>query len=424
VEMNGTVRDTESRSMTSFFVIWTGQAFSLVGSQLVQFALVWWLTKTTGSATVLAFATMMALLPQIVLGPMAGALVDRWNRRKVLVVADGGIALVTLLLAALYALGLVQVWHIYALMLIRAAGSAFHWPAMQASTTLLVPEKHLSRIAGLNQTIAGIANIGAPPLGALLLELLPMQGILAIDVVTAIIAIGPLLFISIPQPERAEDSTSGGAVASVVGDVRGGLRFVWGWRGMTLIIVVAMLLNLVGAPALSLLPIMVTEHFGGGAVEYAWLESGWGVGMVLGGLTLGVWGGFRRRMATAMLALALQGVAIFGTGLVRGNGFPLALGAIFFTGFMNPIINGSLVATIQGAVPPAMQGRVLTLLRSGALAMTPLGLAVAGPLADALSVQVWFLIAGVVTVAMGVGAFFVPAIMHIEDRTSGPQEAL
>jgi DHA3 family macrolide efflux protein-like MFS transporter len=424
VEMNGTVRDTESRSMTSFFVIWTGQAFSLVGSQLVQFALVWWLTKTTGSATVLAFATMMALLPQIVLGPMAGALVDRWNRRKVLVVADGGIALVTLLLAALYALGLVQVWHIYALMLIRAAGSAFHWPAMQASTTLLVPEKHLSRIAGLNQTIAGIANIGAPPLGALLLELLPMQGILAIDVVTAIIAIGPLVFISIPQPERAEDSASGGAVASVVGDVRGGLRFVWGWRGMTLIIVVAMLLNLVGAPALSLLPIMVTEHFGGGAVEYAWLESGWGVGMVLGGLTLGVWGGFRRRMATAMLALALQGVAIFGTGLVRGNGFPLALGAIFFTGFMNPIINGSLVATIQGAVPPAMQGRVLTLLRSGALAMTPLGLAVAGPLADALSVQVWFLIAGVVTVAMGVGAFFVPAIMHIEDRTSGPQEAL
>jgi DHA3 family macrolide efflux protein-like MFS transporter len=157
--MNDTNRETESRSMTSFFVIWTGQAFSLVGSQLVQFALVWWLTKTTGSATVLAFATMMALLPQIVLGPFAGALVDRWDRRRVLMVADGGIALATLLLAALYALGLVQVWHIYALMLVRAAGSAFHWPAMQASTTLLVPEKHLSRIAGLNQTIA-VSTLG------------------------------------------------------------------------------------------------------------------------------------------------------------------------------------------------------------------------------------------------------------------------
>jgi DHA3 family macrolide efflux protein-like MFS transporter len=404
--------------MTSFFVIWTGQAFSLVGSQLVQFALVWWLTKTTGSATVLAFATMMALLPQIVLGPVAGALVDRWDRRRVLMVADGGIALATLLLAALYALGLVQVWHIYVLMLIRAAGSAFHWPAMQASTTLLVPERHLSRIAGLNQTIAGLANIGAPPLGALLLELLPMQGILAIDVITALIAIGPLVFISIPQPEQEEELTGEGVVASVMRDVRGGLRFVWGWPGMTLIIVMTMLLNLVGAPALSLLPIMVTEHFGGGAAEFAWLESSWGVGMVLGGLTLGVWGGFRRRTVTAMLALTLQGVAIFVTGLVPGNGYPLALGAIFFTGLTNPIINGSLLATVQSTVPPAMQGRVLTLLRSGALAMTPLGLAVAGPLADALSVQAWFLIAGASTVAMGIGAFFVPAIMDIEDRTS------
>jgi DHA3 family macrolide efflux protein-like MFS transporter len=401
-------------------VIWTGQAFSLVGSQLVQFALVWWLTKTTGSATVLAFATMMALFPQIVLGPIAGALVDRWNRRRVLIVADGGIALATLLLAALYALGLVEVWHIYTLMLVRAAGSAFHWPAMQASTTLLVPERHLSRIAGLNQTIAGLANIGAPPLGALLLELLPMQGILAIDVVTAIIAIAPLLFISIPQPELEEDSTDDGVVASVLRDVKGGFRFVWGWRGMTLIIVIAMLLNLVGTPALSLLPIMVTDHFRGGAAEYAWLESGWGVGMVLGGLTLGVWGGFKRRTTTAMLALAVQGVAIFATGLVPDNGFPLALTTIFFVGFLNPIINGCLVAILQVAVPPAMQGRVLTLVRGGALAMTPVGLAVAGPLADALSVQAWFLIAGVTSVAMGVGAFFVPAIMCIEDRPLDP----
>jgi DHA3 family macrolide efflux protein-like MFS transporter len=401
-------------------VIWTGQAFSLVGSQLVQFALVWWLTKTTGSATVLAFATIMALLPQVVLGPIAGALVDRWDRRRVLIVADGSIALATLLLAALYALGLVQVWHIYALMLVRAAGSAFHWPAMQASTTLLVPKQHLSRIAGMNETVAGLANIGAPPLGALLLELLPMQGILAIDVATAIIAIAPLIFISIPQPEREEELAGEGVVASVLRDVREGFRFVWAWRGMTLIIVIAMLLNLVGTPALSLLPIMVTDHFGGGAAEYAWLESGAGVGIVLGGLTLGVWGGFKRRTTTAMLALVLQGVALFATGLVPADGFSLALGMIFLTGFLNPIINGSLLAIMQVAVPPAMQGRVLTLVRGGALAMTPVGLAVAGPLADALSVQSWFLISGVTSVAMGVGAFFVPAIMCIEERPLSP----
>ncbi len=176
----------------------------MLGSHLVQFPLVWWLTETTGSATALAVATMMALLPQVFFSPIAGALVDRWNRRKVMMVADGVIALVVVVLAVLYALDAVQVWHIYLLMLIRAAGGAFHWPAMQASTTLMVPEKHLSRVVGLNQTLSGMANIVSPPLAALLFSILPMQSILAIDVGTAALAITPLFFIYVPQPERKE----------------------------------------------------------------------------------------------------------------------------------------------------------------------------------------------------------------------------
>ena len=142
-----------------FFTIWTGQAFSLIGSNLVQFALVWWLTETTGSATILAVASIMAVLPQVFLGPIAGALVDRWNRRLVMIVADSVIALAVVVLAVLYALDAVQTWHIYVLMFIRAAGGAFHWPAMRASTSLMVPQKHLSRIAGLNQALFGVANI-------------------------------------------------------------------------------------------------------------------------------------------------------------------------------------------------------------------------------------------------------------------------
>ena len=142
-----------------FFTIWMGQAFSLFGSQLVQFALVWWLTQSTGSAKVLAMASLAGILPQIFLSPFAGALVDRWNRRKVMIAADAGIALATISLAVLFALKAVEIWHIYALMFIRSLGSAFHWPAMQASTTLLVPEELLSRIAGLNQTLQGAANI-------------------------------------------------------------------------------------------------------------------------------------------------------------------------------------------------------------------------------------------------------------------------
>jgi DHA3 family macrolide efflux protein-like MFS transporter len=405
----------QPQSMRPFFVIWGGQAFSLIGSQLVQFALVWWMTKTTGSATVLATATLVALLPQIFLSPIAGALIDRWNRRRVMMVADGLIALATVLLALLYAFDLAQVWHIYVLMFVRSVGGAFHWPAMQASTTLMVPQKHLSRVAGLNQALFGLVNIVSPPLGALLLEILPMQGILSIDVGTAILAITPLFFVHIPQPERKQAPEAPGAPSSVLADMREGLGFVWGWPGLMLILLIATVLNMLVNPAFSLLPIMVTDHFKGGALQLAWLESAWGIGMVLGGITLSVWGGFKRRVVTAMLAITLMGVGVTVLGLTPASLLGLAVGALFFSGFMNPIANGSFFATVQSTVPPEMQGRVFTLAMSGSAAMSPLGLAVAGPVADAVGVQIWFLVGGVVTILLGVGSFFVPAILNLED---------
>ncbi len=216
-----------SRSMIPFFVIWGGQAISLFGSQLVQFALIWWLTKITDSATVLATASLVGLLPQVVLGPVVGALVDRWNRRITMIVADGVIAVATVGLAALFLTGTVQVWHVYLLMFVRATAGGFHWAAMAASTSLMVPKEHLTRIQGLNQTLQGGLNIISAPLAALLLDLLPMQGILAIDVGTAMFAIGSLLFVTIPQPQRREppqEMQTGGP--SVWQDLRQGLRYV------------------------------------------------------------------------------------------------------------------------------------------------------------------------------------------------------
>src|SRR5512143_3364431 len=172
---------TPTPSMIPFFALWGGQVFSMLGCQLAQFSMVWWLTQSTGSATVLAFATMMAMLPQVLIGPIAGALVDRWNRRMVMMVAYGSVAVAALVLAAIFAASHVQVAFIYALIFYRAAAVAFHAPAMQASIPLLVPGKHLSRIAGMNQMLFGLAAIVAPPAGALLLSALPMHGILLIN---------------------------------------------------------------------------------------------------------------------------------------------------------------------------------------------------------------------------------------------------
>ncbi len=431
-----TAQSTHSQSThwaTRFFVIWTGQAFSLLGSSLVQFALVWWLTQTTGSATVLATATLVAVLPGIFIGPIAGALVDRWNRRATMIVADGLIALVTLGLIGLYMAGAMQVWHIYAVMFIRAALGGFHWPAMQASTTLMVPKEQLARIAGLNQTLYGAMSIISPPLGAVLLGVLPLHGIMAIDVVTALIAIVSLLLVAIPQPRRepaaATPDGRSNPAAILLADLRAGLRYVAGWPGLLAILVMAMLLNFIINPAFALMPILVTKHFGRGALELGWLEAAWGIGMVTGGLTLSAWGGFRKRVVTSLLGIIGMGLGTLVIGLSPASAFPLAVAGMIFGGFMNPIANGPFMAVVQSAVAPEMQGRVFALIQSAASAMMPLSLLVAGPIADALGVRVWYLVGGLVCIAVGLIAFTVPAIMHVEENghrtvTRGEESAM
>jgi DHA3 family macrolide efflux protein-like MFS transporter len=396
-----------------FFTIWGGQVFSLLGSRLVQFALVWWLTKETGSATVLATATIVALLPQVFLGPFAGALVDRWDRRRVMIIADATIALSVVALALLFAFGRVHLWHVYTVMFVRSLGGAFHWPAMQASTTLMVSEEHYSRVAGLNQSLQGIANIVSPPLGALLLSLLPMHGVIAVDVLTAAIAVTPLLFIAIPQPHVERGAAP---QASFLRSFAAGFRLLLGWPGMLMVVAIAAMLNFLFGPAFSLLPLSVTHHFHGGAYHLAGLQTAMGVGMIIGGLLLTAWGGFRRRIATSMFGIIVLGVATFVFGLTPGNAFPIGVGALFVAGLMLPVANGSIMATMQATVPPEMQGRVFTLLGSASAGMMPLGLAIAGPLADRFGAMTWFVAGGIAAVVLGSAAFLVPAIMTLEQN--------
>jgi MFS transporter, DHA3 family, macrolide efflux protein len=424
--MENTLNQTDNRRWAApFFAIWTGQAFSLLGSMLVQFALVWWLTRTTGSATVLATATLAAVLPSVIIGPIAGALVDRWNRRAVMIGADILIALATMVLIYFYRIGAVQVWYVYAAMAFRGAMGGFQWPAMQASTSLMVPERHLTRVAALNQTLNGAMNIVAPPLGALLIGLLPMQSVLAIDVGTALLAVAPLLFIAVPQPplrpavhgpEPAPDSVRGGGRPSIAQDLRAGWRYVLAWPGLLAVLGLAMAINFVTTPAFSLMPILVTKHFGGGALQLGWLESGWGIGVVAGGLVLSAWGGFRRKVVTSLAGIVGAGIGMLVVGCSPAGALAVAVAGMFLSGFMNPIINGPFFALLQSNVDADMQGRVLGLVQSASAAMMPMSLLIAGPIADALGVRVWYLLGGSATLLIGVLSFFVPAIMHIEQN--------
>ncbi len=398
-----------------FFTIWTGQAFSLLGSMLVQFALVWWLTEKTGSATILATATLAGMLPQIFLTPVAGALVDRWNRRVVMMAADSIIALATVVLAVLFWLDVVQVWHVYVIMFVRSAAGGFHWPAMDASTALMVPRDHLSRIQGINQALGGFMNILAPPLGALLVDALPMQGVLAIDVVTAALAITPLVFIDVPQPPRRATESGGGARA-VWRDMQAGLRYVRAWRGLFLIMLLGGVIGFLDLPISSLMPILITGHFHGGAPQLGWLQAAWGIGMVTGGITLGVWGGFKRRVVTTMTGLFGFGIGTLILGLAPPNGYWMALVSSLVAGFMFPVMIGPIYAIVQATVAPEMQGRVLTLMNSLFLMMSPLSLIIAGPVTDLVGVQFWYLMAGTAYMLIAVVIAFIPAIMQIEEN--------
>jgi len=406
-----------------FFTIWSGQALSLLGSQLVQFALIWYLTVETSSATVLATASLVGLVPQVVLGPIVGTLVDRWNRRAIMIIADSIIAMATVGLAVLFALNQIEIWHIYLLMFVRSLAGGFHGTSMTASTSLMVPKEHLTRIQGFNQMLNGGLNIVAAPLGALLLELLPMQGILAIDVVTALLAISPLFFLAVPQPERIEQGLINGEdKTSVWQDFLSGLRYMMGWPGLLIIAVMAILINFLLTPAFSLIPLLVKEYFNGDAIQLSWVNSAFGVGIILGGLLLGVWGGFKRKIMTSMLGLFGMGVGTLLMSQVPPTGIYIAAGSALIVGFMNPITNGPIFGVMQATVAPDMQARVFSLLGSMASGMAPIGLLIAGPLSDKLGIQTWFLLGGSICILMAVTGLFIPALRNIESESQTTPE--
>ena len=185
----------------------------------------------------LATATMVAVLPNVFLAPLAGVLVDRWNRRLLMIASDGAVALATLGLVVVFALDVVQIWHVYVALFVRAAVGTFQFPAAQASTSLLVPPEQLARVAGLNQMLQGGMIIVAPPVGALLLGVLPMQGVLAVDVVTAFLAVASLSVIAIPQPTG--ESGTAAQSRSFWSEMRAGLRYTLGWPGLMAILMMA-----------------------------------------------------------------------------------------------------------------------------------------------------------------------------------------
>jgi DHA3 family macrolide efflux protein-like MFS transporter len=402
-----------------FFTIWSGQALSILGSMIVNFALIWYMTETTGSAVILTTSTIINLVPMIFLGPILGTLVDRWKRRSIIIIADGLIVIATIILALLFWTGSMQIWHIYILLLIRSLFGGLHYMAMQSSTALMVPEKHLSRVAGMNQTLTGSVSIAGPLIGAFLLGIMPLYNILLIDILTAITAIVPLLFIVIPEPERDKDS--GKSVVNfktIRTDLVEGFQYVRAWPGLFGLLILSTLINFVLRPVFSLVPLLITRHYGGGAIEFGWVDAAFGAGAILGGLLLGVWGGFKKRMVSVVVGGTFGGIGILFTAIGPSDALWMALFGFGLFGFTMAFVDGPLMAILQAKVAPDMQGRVFSLLMSLTRIAAPIGLLAAGPISDLIDIRIWFLFGGAMVAILSLAALFVPTILNIEQNSN------
>lgn len=404
----------------TFAVIFTGQAFSLLGSAAVNFALVWWLAVETGSAAILAWASIAAILPQGLLGPFGGPFVDRWDRRWTMISADLFIALTSAVLIALFVFGSASVGAVIAIIGLRSVGAAFHTPASQAAVPMYVPAEQLMRVAGWNFFLGSGVAMAGPVLGAFLMGVAPMTAVIAIDIGGALLAVGSLLLVRIPHPRsRAGGASQGTFIAGFIAEFAEGWRELIRIRGILWLTVVLTVVTLLYMPLNALFPLMTLGHFGRGAVSASIVEVAFGAGMLVGSLAIG--GMSRRIPATRLVGcgICLVGLMLGLSGLLPPPGFWAFVVFCVVMGLSVPLFGAPLTAMFQTLIDPAKLGRVMSLYMTSALLAAVPGLLLAGPLAEHTGIALWFAISGAAILLTGVLPWVVPAIRRLDSAIPG-----
>ena len=405
---------SEMRWKLRFWSVFVGQSLSLLGSALTQFVLLWWVTDTTGSMSALGTAGMAALLPQAILGPLGGVYADRHNRQLILILTDMVSAGCMIVLIALFQTGCVELWHLYVMMAIRSAMQAFQVPAAAASTAMLVPHYFISTAAGLAQSMQGVITIGAAPLGALAISAMPIGWALGIDVLTAILGIVPLLLCTIPQHDTQEARRNGiwvqfrHGIGAVWHDFP--LRSLYGLMTGTVLVIM---------PLFTLVPLLVKEHFGGGAPAVALIESVAGVGMIVGGAVLAALSP-RKKVPWILFGFAGTCAGISVAAGMPGDMFWMAVVVWGFSAMGTIMGNAAVMALIQSTVPNELQGRVISILTTLMGLASPLGLIIVTCLGkwEILETRWLFVVFGAVGAVIQLMGFVSSAIRGMDTRKS------
>ena len=373
-------RDHRPKNMKTFLVIWIGQLISIIGSSLTGFGLSVWIFTQTGKATPFALNAVAYNLPRIVFQPLAGSVADRYNRKKIMIIADTAAALVTLAVAALLFTDNLQVWHIYLSSAVSSTFSAFQEPAHRASITMIVPKKHLARAGGLQQVGFAVNSIVVPMLAAFLYGTIGLNGVILIDFITFFFAIGALLMVHIPQPELKTQVDDDGK-STLLKDAVFGWNYIrerpglfgllWYYAGVNFFL---SLTNPLWGP---LILSFGTE------IDLGTVQMAAGVGLLLGGMVMGVWGGpDKRKILGVIAAIGLSSTGFFIASL-RPSVLFAAVGQFLFLFFI-PVSAALSQAVWQVKVPADIQGRVFSIRAMIAWSVMPLGNLIAGPLGDDL----------------------------------------
>jgi DHA3 family macrolide efflux protein-like MFS transporter len=365
--------------VTAFIVVWLGQVVSLLGTAMSTFGLTLWAYEATGMATPLAMIGVVYVTPQVVLGPFVGVLVDRGNRKLMMMISDLGAALSTALVLTLYTSGGLQVWHLYITATLAGTLQGFQWPAYSAAISLMLPKEEYARANGMLDMASSGSQIVAPLLAGALLAPIGLVGILVLDLVSAAAAIGTLLLVEVPQPRRTGAGRQG--EAHFLKDAVYGFRYVQTRPSLLGLQTLFLVGNLFSGISWAVFAPMLLARSGNNELTLASVQSAGAAGSLAGGLAMSAWGGPRRRIHGVLLGWSLSGllgVVVLGIG----QAVPAWMGGCFLWGLFGPLIGGCNQAIWQAKVAPDVQGRVFTARQFIAWLAMPVGQALAGPLAD------------------------------------------
>ncbi len=423
--------------MRSFSIIWFGQLVSMLGTGMSNFALSYWIYQETGEASALTWAIFAFIAPSILFSPVAGALVDRYDRKTIMIISDLAAGITTIWILFFLLNGHLDLWQIYAANVVAGIFNAFQFPAYSAAITLLLPKEQYARASGMISMADSGSQILAPVLAGALLAPIGLEGILIFDIVTFVFAIGTLMVIHIPKPEMSEDGRSGNG--SLWQESLFGFRYIWRRPSLLGLQSVFFFLNFMAMFSFALLVPLILERTNNSVAMLATVQTIGAVGGLIGGLLLTVWGGPKRKVHGVLLGMV--GASLLGQTLMGvGQSLAIWLVAAFCVNFFLPIINGSNQAIWQAKVAPDIQGRVFSVRRLIAQITAPLATAVAGPLADKFftpgmseggalvdafswlvgtgsgaGIALMFVLSGLLGAAVALIAYTIPAIRNAEE---------